>query len=571
MIENFSKKISISPELIVCFILCIMTFFAYMPVINHDFINLDDPFYVYANKYVNKGFTTEGFKWAFFSFHVSNWHPITWLSHMLDCQLYGLDPNMHHITNLVLHILNTILLFFIFFRATNYIWKSAFIAAFFALHPMHVESVAWISERKDVLSTFFMLLTFLFYIEYIRSQNKPKYWAAVFCFALGLMSKPMIVTLPFLLLVFDFWPLGRVNFSWTNMNIICLAKLFFEKIPFFLLTFFSCLITIIAQKGAIGSIASYPLSHRLCNSIISYLEYIRKLLNPVNLAIFYPYPEKNEWTLFFISLSVLLTISLTAVFNAKKHPYFLSGWLWYIGTLVPVIGLVQVGNQSMADRYTYIPYIGLFVIIVFGLYRFSEQAINNKRIVHIVFIFILVFFIFVTRFQVRLWDNSVSILGHTIKVTNDNFEANINLGGALMDKKKYPEAIRCFSEAIRIKPESRVAHSDIGVAFMMMNQYDKAIQSFMKAIELKADLESAYYNIGYIYFRQGRFTDSIKYFHKTTQLNPENVNAYINIGAVYAILGDFDQAILCYQKAHQLGHSAAKKSIDKLLQLKMEK
>lgn len=561
----------LKPELIICALLVLTTLWIYYPVSEHDFINYDDGQYVFGNYNVKKGLTSESIKWAFFTFEAANWHPVTWLSHMFDCQIYGINPGKHHITNVILHIFNTLLLFYVLLMSTERVWHSAFIAAFFAIHPMHVESVAWIAERKEVLSSFFMFITLIFYITYVKSQEKISYWAALFFFALGLMSKPMIVTLPFLLILFDYWPLERLKLSNrddTDVSLIKnLTQLIIEKIPFFILTGASCYLTIMAQ-GASGAIANFdklPLYIRLCNAAVAYCAYIKKMFNPVDLALFYPYPAKPDWFIVTLSLSVLLSISFFVIYLAKKCPWLISGWFWYIGTLVPVVGIVQVGSQSMADRYSYVPYTGLFIIIVFGIYKVFIRWPKWNFLSHSILGVFAVFLIYATSFQVKLWKNSITVFSHAIKVTRNNSVAHINLGDALINQNRIPEAIHHFSEALSINPNSAVAHLNIGHCYLILNQYDKALQSFSKSVSLKPDFSLAYYNIGYAYLRQHRYSESADYFMKTIKLNPYYAKAYHGMGILYHEQGDNEKAMLYLDKAYTLGSDEAKNYIDKFM------
>jgi hypothetical protein len=394
-------------DILVCLFLAIAITAVYWQVGNHEFVNYDDDKYVYDNQYVKSGLTSEGIKWAFTATHASNWHPLTWLSHMADCQIYGLNPKGHHLTSVFFHILNSILLFLIFRRMTGALWKSAFVAALFALHPLHVESVAWVAERKDVLSTFFWMLTVGSYVWYVERRGTGRYLLALLFFSLGLMAKPMLVTLPFVLLLLDYWPLGRFqvkkpdtvqrtdekppkdtkrkkkkfpkhplknavhenkiitpNYQWSGA-----LPLIWEKIPFFLLVIGSSIVTFYAQQsgGAVRSFDVLPFTVRIFNAFVSYVSYIGKMLWPLNLAVLYPYFGMPAWWKVAGAFFLLAFISFIAIRTVKQHPYFAIGWLWYLGTLVPVIGLVQVGIQSMADRYTYIPLIGIFIIIVWGI------------------------------------------------------------------------------------------------------------------------------------------------------------------------------------------------------------
>lgn len=557
----------VRPEFIICCLLFTATLFVYIPVVNYDFINYDDVQYITENIHVKHGMTADSIKWAFFSFHASNWHPVTWLSHMLDCQLYGLDPGKHHATNLLFHVLNTILLFFIFFKTTTQKWPSAFIAAFFALHPMHVESVAWIAERKDVLSTFFMMLTILTYIFYAKSRRRVTYWSAMTFFALGIMSKPMIVTLPFLLMLFDYWPLKRMNDLKMYPRYRILSSLIIEKIPFFILSMLSSYITVIAQAkgGAVSSLDVLPLPERFCNAFISYFKYIIKMVYPFNLSIFYPYAPKIDWPFFYISLLFLIFVSAAIIWFFKKIPWLFVGWFWYMGTLVPVIGIVQVGAQSIADRYTYIPFIGLFLIMGFGAQFVFDKLKYGNFFAYSSLLATAIFFMFAARFYVKNWCDSISIFQHSICVTKNNYIAYGNLGDALMKEKRILEAKDCFSEAIKIKPSYFNGHFNVGVCHMALDENEEAIKSFFRAVSIKPDFALAYYNIGSIYLKQKEYSKSLKYLGKAIMLTPDNARAYYKVGLVNNEIGDVAAALWNFQKSYSLGYIHAQSDIDKIL------
>ena len=367
-------------DLLTCLFIIMVTLSVYWQVQNFDFLNFDDDMYVTDNHHVQEGLTLKSIIWAFTTIHASNWHPLTWLSHMLDCQLYGINAGWHHLTNLLFHIANTLLLFFVFQKMTGCFWQSVFVATLFALHPLHVESVAWISERKDVLSTFFWMLTMWSYTRYVERLEVNRYLLVILFFTLGLMSKPMLVTLPFVLLLLDFYPLYRFRFQKSDTsanpkqrsNILLLVL---EKIPLLVLTAVSSAVTLYAQKHgeAIMSLDAISLKIRISNAVVSYIKYIGKMIYPSNLAVMYPFQGILPWWKITGACLILVSMSLLAIRIIKQSSYFAVGWLWYIGTLVPVIGLVQVGNQSMADRYTYVPLIGLFIIITWGVSELMVQ------------------------------------------------------------------------------------------------------------------------------------------------------------------------------------------------------
>ena len=406
-----------------------------------SFVNYDDPQYVTANYDVQAGLTFESIRWSFTATHANNWHPLTWLSHMLDCQIYGMNPGHHHMTNVLFHILNTLLLFFIFKRISESIWKSAFVAALFALHPLHVESIAWVAERKDVLSTFFWMLTLWSYAGYVERPRLDKYLLLILFYILGLMAKPMLVTLPFVLLLLDYWPLKRFHLkSSDNENPEVQRTFYFglilEKIPLFLLSAASGIVTYLVQKssGAVSSLDAIPFHDRIANALVSYVVYIGKMIWPHNLAVLYPYPRSIAlWKI--VGAGLLITLITVLVLRLlRSKPYLAVGWLWYLGTLVPVIGIVQVGSQAMADRYTYVPLIGIFIMITWGISDWVSKRHYRRFGLFMVTAVILSLLMITSRLQVKYWSNSVMLFDHAIDVTGENSTAQLNLGEALAEQ-----------------------------------------------------------------------------------------------------------------------------------------
>ena len=415
--SGFSPKYM---ELLICLLLIIATLSVYWQIQQHEFINFDDNEYITENKYVQQGITLKATIWAFTAYHSNNWHPLTWLSHMLDVELFGLNPRGHHLVNLFFHITNTLLLYFVLRFMTGSIWKSGFVAALFALHPLHVESVAWASERKDVLSTFFWMLTLLGYFWYVQRPLLRRYVLVILFFVLGLLSKPMVVTLPFVLLLLDYWPLNRLVFE-SGKTIPW--RIIWEKIPFFFFITISSFFTYSAQTkgGVVKALEVFPLGVRVSNALIAYVNYILKMVFPFKLAVLYPHPGIHPWWKVVGAGLLLLIIMFFAVRSMKDKPYFIIGWLWFLGTLIPVIGLVQVGMQSMADRYTYIPYIGLFIIIAWGVPDFMKRFRDRRHWLSITAFLILLTFMGITWKQVGYWVNSERLYKHSINITSNNF------------------------------------------------------------------------------------------------------------------------------------------------------
>jgi tetratricopeptide (TPR) repeat protein len=542
-------------DILVCLFLVISTLSVYWQINKYDFVNFDDNEYVYDNRHVQDGFTLENIKWAFTTNTASIWHPLTWLSHMLDYQFYGLNPGRHHLTNLIFHIVNTLLLFFVFRKMTGHLWQSAFVASLFALHPLHVESVAWISERKDVLSTFFWMLTMWSYIWYVQHPRINKYLLVILFFILGLMAKPMLVTLPFVLLLLDYYPLYRFQKSADSNNSLqrsTVFRLVIEKIPLFVLVVMASAITFYAQKhgGAVASLDAIPIQSRIANALVSYVNYIIKMIYPSNLAVIYPHPIIFPWWQITGACILLLSVSFIAVRFIKRSPYFFVGWLWYLGTLVPVIGLVQVGNQSMADRYTYIPLIGIFIIISWGIPEFVKRWHHVKRSLPIIATAILFVFMVITFSQVRYWKNSVTLFEHALNVTANNYIAHNNYGRLIMiNNGKVDEAMSHFNKALNINPRSVEALNNIGVILAGRGKVEEAVLYFSKALTIQPYDEQTHFNLGLALSQQGKIDEAIKHYVEALRINPENVKAHINLGFALQAQGRLDDAIKHFKEA----------------------
>ena len=526
-------------------LLAAIGFLIYAQLLHHQFIVYDDDAYVTENQHVKTGFTRENVIWAFTSGLTANWIPLTWLSHMLDCQLFDLKPQWHHFTNLLLHIINTLLLFAVLRQMTSALWQSAFVAAAFALHPLHVESVAWVSERKDVLSALFWILTMAAYLRYVRYTSIKWYLLTLLLFAMGLMAKPMLVTLPFVLLLLDYWPLDRFKVNGT-------ARLIREKIPFLVLSAVSSVITFLVQQsaGAVSKIESIPLLTRLANAFVSYMAYIEKMLWPSRLAVLYPYPvEGLPMQRLVTAVLLLLGISFWVIHIAKNSRYLLVGWLWYLGTLVPVIGLIQVGNQSMADRYTYLPSIGIFIMIAWGISEISVKWRFRKILLCISSVAVLSAFSICTYFQLHYWQNSVTLFEHTIKVTRNNLLAYINLDNAYVELGRYNDAVEACKQAISIKPNYAKAHYNLSVAYIQLGRWQDAIEACEQAISIKPNYAKAYYSLGVAYGRLGRQQDKIEACKRAIKIEPDYADAYNNLGVAYIKLGEPEKAMESFKEA----------------------
>ena len=556
-IYNHRKEASLKlRDLLICLFLIITTLTVYWQVQGFDFVNYDDTKYVTQNVHVQEGISLDSIIWAFTTIHAGNWHPLTWMSHMTDCQLFGMNPGGHHLTSLLFHIINTLLLFFIFRKMTDKLWQSAFIAALFALHPLHVESVAWVSERKDVLSTFFAFLTILSYMRYVRRPAVYRYLAVILFFCLGLMSKPMLVTLPFVLLLLDYWPLNRLQIQppADTRSARQSATVFFlirKKIPLFILVIISCCVTFYAQKhgGAVKSLDFIPIDARIANTLVAYAAYIGKMIYPVNLAFLYPYPEMISWWKVAGAILLLGVISFFAFKSRRQHPYFITGWLWYLGTLVPVIGLVQVGMQSMADRYTYIPLIGLFIITAWGIPALTAKWRYGKICTGASAIIILAILMALTVKQAGYWKDSITLFEHAIRTTSANYIAHYNLGNVLAKKGRIDEAIPHYLQALKIKPEFADAHNNLANAQSRQGRTDDAIFHYLEALRIKPDYEGAHYNLGVALDRQGRTDDAIFHYLQAIKTNSDYVNAHYKLGVDLNQQGRIKEAIAQFSQA----------------------
>jgi tetratricopeptide (TPR) repeat protein len=545
---------------LICFSLAAVTLALYWPITRHDFISLDDQQYITKNVHVQAGLTWPGIVWAFQSTDAANWHPLTWISHMADCQLYGLNPAGHHLTNILFHVANTLLLFLLLKNLTGALWRSAFVAALFAWHPLHVESVAWASERKDVLSTFFWMLTLIAYTRFVEEskvqnlKSKVFYVLALLAFVCGLMSKPMVVTLPFILLLIDFWPLGRISIQNSKFKIQNLSKLLSEKIPFFALATAASIVTYLAQgaNGATWSLSALSIHVRISNALLSYLRYISKTFWPSNLAVIYPYQEHLP-IVAMIGAALLLPVWTGLIFaRARQNPYLLTGWLWFLGTLVPVIGLVQVGAQSMADRYMYIPSIGLFILVVWGLDEFFAAWPQKQKFAAFIGTAALGGCLICTSLQLKYWQNSVTLLTHTVEVTTDNYTACNFLGAAFEEAGFKEEAFALYTESVRI--ESHFPHSqfNLGVALLNKNHPDEAAQHLAIAAKLVPNDAVIRYRYGEALIESGKLNDAAIEFSEALRLNPAFPEAHLDLGVILAGQNQTTQAIFHFAEAVRL-------------------
>jgi protein O-mannosyl-transferase len=474
-------------------LLIFITFSIYSHLLRNGFINYDDQGYVYSNPAVTKGFGIAGIQWAFTSTEQGNWHPLAWMSHMLDVSLYGLWPGGHHLTSLLFHFVNTLLILWIFFRLTGEFWPSYLLAALFAVHPMHIESVAWVAERKDVLSTFFFLLTILAYHDYVRHKQPWRMSIVVVLFALGLMAKPMIVTLPFALLLLDYWPLARFTPKAGNSDAAARhgggalwappAKLWLEKAPLFILSGISCLVTIYAQAVSIAGIEFVSVGSRFVNAVAGYGQYLLKALCPLHLSVFHPLiPQTSAWPALLSGLVLLIVTIL--VWRNRSERYLFTGWFFFLGTLIPVIGLVQVGNQAMADRYTYIPYLGLFLMAVFGGGALQKRAASLKLACLVLSCAALAFFCYLTSHHVPRWKNSKTLFSYALSNMPANAEAWFHLGDAAMEDKDFAGAITQYLQGLKYSKADVKALNNLGTAYLFSNNLSEALKYYSAALRI---------------------------------------------------------------------------------------
>jgi protein O-mannosyl-transferase len=589
-------KLDHRPALIAC-VLALATLAVYFQVGGLDFTDFDDPSYVFANPRIVAGLTWTGVTWAFTHAHAANWHPLTSISHMLDCQLFGPNPGGPHVINLLLHMLNGVVLFGLLRRLTGSVWRSAAVAALFALHPLHVESVAWVSERKDVLSTLFGLLCLHAYAKYAEIKSGaedspgssstsagPYYRLALLLFALGLMSKPMLVTLPCLLLLLDCWPLGRFSPATLLSRPAALKPLVSEKIPFFALSATSCVVTFLVQKagGAVAPLDHLPLTARLGNAIVSYVRYLGKCVWPSDLCVLYPY---QDWSLLSVVLALggLVGLTFLVLRQREQRPYLLVGWAWYLGSLVPVIGLAQVGCQAIADRYTYLPSIGLFVMLAWGLGEVVGPSKGRRLALAGLATLTLVIFGILTQAQVMYWQNTETLFRHAIAVTSRNASAYVTLGRyfgrlregqqaercyrtalgldprshtawnnlacVLIDQGRFEEGLASCQQALRSAPTFAEAHNNLGTALLKSGKPERAVGHYTEALRLNPDYEEAHYNVGNALVSLGNLAQALEHYRAALEINPRSANARNNCGLLLAAEGRFHEAIVEFKAA----------------------
>ncbi|MBT5633608.1 MAG: tetratricopeptide repeat protein [Nitrospina sp.] len=569
MKRNQQKKRKVPPQtgeasrilqIAICIFLVAATLAVYWQILDHGFLNYDDSKYVTKNWQVQSGLTLESVKWAFSTEHFAQWHPITWLSHIIDFQLFGSDPSGHHLVSLSIHIANALLLFLVLTRMTGASWQSGFVAAVFALHPFNVESVAWIAERKNVLSTFFWLLTMWSYIRYVEKPSIIRYGLILFFLTIGLMTKPMLVTLPFVLLLLDFWPLGRWKFSQKNRGTIHSeegvrpAKLIWEKIPFFIIVIGSSITTFIVTKsgGALQGMEVHSLLVRISNSMVSSVTYLAKTFWPSGLSVFYPHPGNAlpAWQV-ITSIGLLSVISFVAVRWIKSVPYFAFGWFWFLGTLVPVIQIVQTGAHAMADRYAYVPLIGIFIIVAWGLPDLLARW-NHREKAPAIFAGLLIPLMIATSIQVGLWENGITLFKHAIRVTNKKYSdiasTHALLANACHRKGELSLAISEFKKSLEINPEHLYSLNNLAGTLAEQGNLEGALLYARKSVSLESDYIPGLVTLGNILEESGELNQAQTYYERVLELESESFENHLNLANVLYKTGDIAEATLHFRE-----------------------
>jgi tetratricopeptide (TPR) repeat protein len=571
--------------ILICLILAAVSLALYWPITSHEFVSYDDGIYILENPHVNTGINWANVAWAFRTGYAGNWHPLTWISHMLDVECFGLRPGWHHLVNVLFHSANTVLLFLLLNRVTSSTWRSAFVAALFGWHPLHVESVAWAAERKDVLSAFFFTLTLLAYSAYAQNQKAISeakveiqnsksetnsksgvrtscYLLALACFALGLLSKPMLVTTPFLMLLLDLWPLRRLQPAASTLQTqttslgypnVPLVRLLLEKLPFFALTIASCIATFIAQKrgGAVVSLKALSFGERLENATVAYGVYLVKTFWPAKLSILYPLRADVSIVAVIASSVILLSITVWTLWRVRSSPHLAVGWFWYLGMLVPVIGLVQVGMQQMADRYTYLPIIGVFIMLVWEVPDWTT-SMQRAKILGMTAVLTLLACVAATSRQLSYWQNSETLFGRAAQVTRNNYIAFSNHGQALFKQGGVEEAMAEYEKAISLEPNLDAARLGMGEALMQQGKLDDAIAQFAKVVEVNPENTAARLQVGVLRGRQARYEEAVAAFSEVLRRHPDDLAAHNNLGNVLTLEGKYDEAVEHFRKAVQI-------------------
>lgn len=515
-------------EIVAVSFLLLVTFLVYSPILHYGFVNFDDPAYVTANPVVNLGLTPDGVVWAFKGFHSYNWHPLTWISHMLDVKFFGLDPGGHHFVSIMFHLANTLLLFLVFRAMTGQPWHSLGVAALFALHPFHAESVAWIAERKGVLSTFFWMLAMIAYVRYARGPALSRYLLVVLFFLCGLLSKPMVVTLPLVLLLLDYWPLGRFASGFGKMDsdtagipLRTATQLLAEKVPLLVLSLASAVVTFIAQKagGAMRAAEDIAPTAAAANAVVSYAKYLAKTIWPSDLSVFYPFPDTISAPALSVSGALLLVFTAAAIAASRRRPYLLTGWFWFLLTLLPVIGFIRFGGHAMADRYTYIPLTGLFVMIVWAVPGILPKGRPATTFIAVSAVTVISLLSAVTWKQVSYWRNSVSLFEHALAVSENSRTAHMNLASALAEQGDFERALPHAIEVARMRPDA-FAYTSVAWLYSQLGLYDKAIEAGKEAVRLDPGHAKARYVLAVSYMRRGEREEALREYDEVRKSDP---------------------------------------------------
>ena len=548
-------------HIFICLGLALIVIVPFYQTMQFKFVNYDDNWFILGNKNIQAGFDRSSVYWAFTTLFASNWQPLAWLSLMLDYKMYGTSAGGYHVTNMLIHLVNTLLLFFIFGRMTGRLWQSGFVAALFAVHPLHVESVAWVMARKDVLSAMFWLLTMGAYAYYADNPSLRRYVWVFIAFGLGLMSKPMLVTLPFVLLLLDYWPLRRFQ----GGAFIAGRCLILEKIPLIALSAVISAITIHGQgsSGALKSFGDIGLSERMVNAVVSYGGYVAKMLWPVNLACFYPYPTSFPISVVLLSGAFLGAVCFFSFRYIRTAPYLAMGWLWYLITLLPVCGIIQVGEQAMADRYTYIPLIGLFIVIAWGIPDLLKGNSFYRYFIPVAAGTTLLLLVILTFNQTGVWKDSRVLFEHAIAVTEGNYVAHNNLGNYLMGHKRFDEAANHFEKAVQIKPDDEKYLNNIGIALFRQNRYDEAMTYYLRAIAINPRFDDSYINAADVCLFSGRENEALEYYRKALHLRPGNAIAENNVAEILIRQEKLDEAIIYLRAAirHHPDYAVARNTL----------
>jgi protein O-mannosyl-transferase len=555
------------PDLLILLGLAVVTFGIYAQVIGHHFITLDDPTYIQENPMVNRGVTLAGLAWAFTTFHAANWHPLTWISHMIDCQLFGMNAGHQLLVNALIHVANTLLVFWFLLRTTEARWPSALVAALFAMHPLHVESVAWASERKDTISTFFGLLSLIAYVRYAEAPSSRRYMWTATTLAVGLLAKPMLVTWPFVMLLIDYWPLRRFHVARGAIRLgvprrreaaAQLWPLLREKLPLVVLVTASAIVTLIAQShgGAVRTLGHEAITLRLSNALVSYAKYLLLTFWPNDLAVYYPFAGISAWQIIG-SAFLLIGITVFCVSQRRIRPYLIVGWLWFLGTLVPVIGIVQVGGQIMADRYFYIPSIGLFIALVFGLADIAKRWRVAQLLSAGAAAAVLLILAMLTNVQIQRWHDSFTLFEHTLAVTPPNLRIEHNLGVALGVSDRYDEAAAHFEKALQIDPNFYDGLVVMGVTRAHQGRLPEAIEYFRAAIRSQPDVPKARVQLAHALWQEKRDEAALEEMRRAAQLAPKDPDILADLGLALGLAGRIPEAIEQLHEALRLNPNSA--------------